>query len=135
MALKNVKVTMSRLGVHTMEGNTTVYMPLVNIEYMKLGKKTVHLDGKMVSDMKYFKGWILSSSYFVGVTADSYRIHDEDGNRTGTSSIEEFGEPIQANEDDFICLKGRIASLIGINGKCKKSRALTNEEYESITKE
>lgn len=39
MALKNVKVTMSRLGVHTMEGNTTVYMPLANIEYMKLGKK------------------------------------------------------------------------------------------------
>lgn len=128
---------MSRLGVHTMEGNTTVYMPLANIEYMKLGKKkkTFHLDGKMVPDKKYFKGWILGSSYFVGVTADSYQIYDEDGNRTGTSSIEEFGEPIQANEDDFICLKGRIASLIGIKGKCKKSRALTNEEYESITKE
>lgn len=137
MALKNVKVTISRLGVHTMEGNTTVYMPLANIEYMELGekKKTVHLDGKMVSDKKYFKGWILGSSYFVGVTADPYQIYDEDGNRTGTSSIEEFGEPIQANEDDFICLKGRIASLIGINGKCKKSRALTNEKYESITKE
>lgn len=111
MALKNVKVTMSRLGVHTMEGNTTVYMPLANIEYMKLGKKTVHLDGKMVSDKKYFKGWILGSSYFVGVTADSYQIYDEDGNRTETSSIEEFGQPIQANEDDFICLKGRIANL------------------------
>lgn len=137
MVLKNVKVTMSRLGVHTMEGNTTVYMPLANIEYMELGKKkkTVHLDGKMVSDKKYFKGWILGSSYFVGVTVESYQIYDEDGNRTGISSIEEFGEPIQANEDDFICLKGRIASLIGINGKCKKSRALTNEEYESITKE
>lgn len=39
MALKNVKVRMSRLGVHTMEGNTTVYMPLANIKYMKLGKK------------------------------------------------------------------------------------------------
>ena len=66
MALKNVKVTISRLGVHTMEGNTTVYMPLANIEYMELveKKKTVHLDGKMVSDKKYFKGWILGSSYF-----------------------------------------------------------------------
>lgn len=39
MALKNVKVTISRLGVHTMEGNTTVYMPLANIEYMELGEK------------------------------------------------------------------------------------------------
>lgn len=39
MTLKNVKVTMSRLGVHTMEGNTTVYMPLANIEYIELGKK------------------------------------------------------------------------------------------------
>lgn len=76
MALKNVKVTMSRLGVHTMEGNTTVYMPLANIEYMELGekKKTVHLDGKMVSDKKYFKGWILASSYFVdfSLLAQSY---------------------------------------------------------------
>lgn len=66
MALKNVKVTISRLGVHTMEGNTTVYMPLANIEYMELGerKKTVHLDGKMVSDKKYFKAgfWVLPIS-------------------------------------------------------------------------
>lgn len=65
MALKNVKVTMSRLGVHTMEGNTLVYMPLANIEYIELGKKkkkTAHLDGKMVSDKKYFKGWVLPIS-------------------------------------------------------------------------
>lgn len=66
MALKNVKVTISRLGVHTMEGNTTVYMPLANIEYMELGKKkkTVHLDGKMVSDKKYFISgfWVLPIS-------------------------------------------------------------------------
>lgn len=34
MALKNVKVTMSRLGVHTVEGNTTVYMPLANIDLL-----------------------------------------------------------------------------------------------------
>lgn len=73
MALKNVKVTMSRVGVHTMEGKTTVYMPLAKIDYMEAGKKkkNVYLDDKMVSDKKYFKGWILGASYFVGVTADS----------------------------------------------------------------
>lgn len=137
MALKHVKVTMSRVGIHTMEGNSTVYMPLAKIDNMEPGKKkkTVYLDDKMVSDKKYFKGWILGASYFVGVTADSYQIYDEDGNRTGTASIEEFGEPIQANEDDFICLKGKLASLIDVYGKCKKSRELTDEEYESITKQ
>ena len=120
-----------------MEGNSTVYMPLAKIDYMEPGKKkkTVYLDDKMVSDKKYFKGWILGASYFVGVTADSYQIYDEDGNRIGTASIEEFGEPIQANEDDFICLKGKLASLIDVYGKCKKSRELTDEEYESITKQ
>ena len=44
------------------------------------------------------------SSYFVGFTADAYQICDEDGNRTGTASVEEYGRPIRANEDDFICL-------------------------------
>lgn len=135
MALKNVKVTMSRIGVHTMEGSSTVYMPLAKIEYMEpeKKKKTVHLDGKMMSDKKYFKGWILGMSYFVGVTADAYQIYDEDGNRTGTASVEEYGRPIQANEDDFICLKERRISWIGIDGLCTKSRELTDEEYESIS--
>lgn len=70
---------MSRVGIHTMEGNSTVYMPLAKIDYMEPGKKkkTVYLDDKMVSDKKYFKGWILGASYFVGVTADSYQIYDE----------------------------------------------------------
>ena len=128
---------MSRVGIHTMEGNSTVYMPLAKIDYMEPGKekKTVYLDDKMVSDKKYFKGWILGASYFVGVTADSYQIYDEDGNRIGTASIEEFGEPIQAHEDDPICLKRKLASLIDVYGKCKKSRELTDEEYESIAKQ
>lgn len=66
MALKNVKVTISRLGVHTMEGNTTVYMPLANIEYMELGekKKTVHLDGRWCPTRSISKAgfWVLPIS-------------------------------------------------------------------------
>ena len=78
---------------------------------------------------------IIGSSYFVGITKDNYQIYNKNGNRTGNANIEQFGNPIQANEDDFVCLKGKIASLIESDGKCTKSRELTDEEYKAITQE
>ncbi len=87
-----------------------------------------------IPDRKYFKGWIIGLSYFVGITKDSYQIYDENGIRTGTACIEEYGQPIQANEDDFICLKGKVVSWIGKSGECVGCRVLTDEEYETITK-
>lgn len=63
------------------------------------------------------------------------KVYDENGIRTGTASIEDFGRPIQANEDDFICLKGKIVSLIAKNGECIRSRELTDEEFKSVTEE
>lgn len=136
MKIKNVKVTMSRIGINTMDApRKVVYLPIAKIDYMEEGQhsQTVHLDKELIPDKKYFKGWIIGLSYFVGITKDSYQIYDENGIRTGTASIEEFGQPIQVNEDDFICLKGRMASWIAKNGECVKSRELTEEEYKSVT--
>ena len=89
----------------------------------------------MVPDKKYFKGWIIGVSYFAEITKDSCQIYDENGNRTGTVSIEEFGKPIQANEDNFICLKGKTVSWIAKNGECVGSRELTVEELKSVKEE
>lgn len=86
---------MSRVGIHTMEGNSTVYMPLAKIDYMEPGKKTVYLDDKMVSDKKYFKGWILGASYFVGV---SLLIPIKSMTRTET---EQERHPSRSLEDRF----------------------------------
>lgn len=138
MKIKNVKVTMSYVGLTA--GDTprqVAYMPLAKISYVEKEhrSKTVHLDETLVPDKKYFKGWIIGVSYFAGITKDSCQIYDENGNRTGTVSIEEFGKPIQANEDDFICLKGKTVSWIAKNGECVGSRELTVEELKSVKEE
>ena len=138
MNIKKVKVTMSRIGINTPGApRRVVYMPLAKIDYMEKEycSQTVHLDQALIPDKKFFKGWIIGLSYFVGVTENSYQIYDEKGNRTGTASIEDFGRPIQANEDYFICLKGKIASWIAKNGECVRSRELTDEELKSVTEE
>ena len=138
MKIKKVKVTMSRIGITTMDAPRRVfYMPLAKIDYMEKEHRsqTVHLDQVFIPDKKFFKGWIIGLSYFVGITENSYQIYDENGIRTGTASIEDFGRPIQANEDDFICLKGKIVSLIAKNGECIRSRELTDEEFKYVTEE
>lgn len=138
MKIKNVKVTMSYVGLTA--GDTprqVAYMPLARISYVEKEhrSKTVLLDETLVPDKKYFKGWIIGVSYFAGITKDSCQIYDENGNRTGTVSIEEFGKPIQANEDNFICLKGKTVSWIAKNGECVGSRELTVEELKSVKEE
>lgn len=138
MKIKNVKVTMSYVGLTA--GDTprqVAYMPLAKISYVEKEhrSKTVLLDETLVPDKKYFKGWIIGVSYFAGITKDSCQIYDENGNRTGTVSIEEFGKPIQANEDNFICLKGKTVSWIAKNGECVGSRELTVEELKSVKEE
>ena len=136
MKIKNVKVSMAQIGINTADApRRVVYMPIAKIDYMEKGNHSqrVHLDKAMIPDKKHFKGWIVGMSYFVGCTKDCYQIYDENGNRTGTVSIEKVGKPIQANEDDFICLKGRTASWINRNGECVNSRELTDEEYAAVT--
>lgn len=138
MKIKKVKVTMSRIGITTMDAPRRVfYMPLAKIDYMEKEHRsqTVHLDQVFIPDKKFFKGWIIGLSYFVGITENSYQIYDENGIRTGTASMEDFGRPIQVNEDNFICLKGKTVSLIAKNGECVGSRELTVEELKSVKEE
>lgn len=138
MKIKNVKVTMSYVGLTAGDTPRQVsYMPLARISYVEKEhhSKTVLLDETLVPDKKYFKGWIIGVSYFAGITKDSCQIYDENGNRTGTVSIEEFGKPIQANEDNFICLKGKTVSWIAKNGECVGSRELTVEELKFVKEE
>ena len=138
MKIKNVKVTMSYVGLTAGDTPRQVsYMPLAKISYVEKEhrSKTVLLDETLVPDKKYFKGWIIGVSYFAGITKDSCQIYDENGNRTGTVSIEEFGKPIQANEDNFICLKGKTVSWIAKNGECVGSRELTVEELKFVKEE
>ena len=135
MGIKSVKVTMSRIGIHTVDKPkaTVRYMPMAKISYIEEGKasKEVFLDMVMVKK-SHFKGWIIGLTFFAGITADGYQIYNEDGERTGFALKEEVGQVIQANENDFICMKDGVANLIGKDGSISRSRKLTEEELKMI---
>jgi hypothetical protein len=127
---------MSRVGIHSLnfnkEGSKKVlYMPLAKIVYNEKDKKnaSVYLDPTMVKK-NYFKNWIVGLTFFVGITEDGYEIYNEEGERTGKVSINDVGKAIQVNEDFFICLKGKLASWIGIDGSIIDRRDLTDEEMK-----
>ena len=135
MSIKSVKVIMSSVGVRAGDAPRKVmYMPIATIDYMEKEHRSqrVFLDNEIFSNKKHFKGWFNGQSFFVGGTKDGYQIYDENGNRTGTVKKKEVGYPVQINEDDFICLKGRFASWINGKGKCVDSHELTDEEYAAI---
>ena len=135
MSIKKVKLTMSRVGVHSLNAKTVLYMPMVTIDYNESDKKkqSVYLDvDNRLVEKNYFKGMIVCHSFFAGITEDQYLIYDEDGKRTGTTSIKEVGELIQVNEDSFICLKDKLASWIDVNGSLIKSRDLTDGELKML---
>ena len=77
MKIKKVKVTMSRIGITTMDApRRVVYMPLAKIDYMEKEHRsqTVHLDQTFIPDKKFlayssFCRMILSSRYSIAQIA------------------------------------------------------------------
>ena len=133
MTIKNVKVTMSKVGVHTHnEPRKVMYLPLATITYNESEKTHKHyLDGKLVKK-DYFKGFIIGKTYFAGITENEYLIYDEVGERTGSVTMEAVGKVIQANEDYFVCLKEKTIYGIDAKGTITASRELTDEELERL---
>ncbi len=133
MTIKDVKVTMSKVGIHT-HGNPrkVVYMPLATITYNETKKTHTHfLDGEFVKK-DHFKGFIIGKTYFAGITENEYLIYDEVGERTASVTMEAVGKVIQANEDHFICLKGKTIYGIDAKGTIIASRELKDEELERL---
>lgn len=135
MSIKNVKFKNFSYGIRSSQepNRQEGVLVVAKITYNEKEKKTkeVTLDDEMVKK-GYFKGWIIGLTYFVGITENSYQIYNEDGERIGTAQINEVGKFIQANENDFICLQGKTISLVGIDGKIKGHRELTEEEYNNV---
>ena len=136
MSIKSVKVTMSKVN-ENVEGkqHKDEYMPIATIKYNEKGKpeKQVFLDNRIVGE-GYFKRWNVGQSFFIGTTIDSYQIYDEEGNRTGTASIEN-GRIIEVNADYFVCLnlKTKWIWLINAIGFAFAGSTLTDEEVRLIT--
>lgn len=133
MTIKNVKVTMSKVGVNTPgKPRKVVYMPLATITYNETKKTHTHfLDGEFVKK-DHFKGFVIGKTYFAGITENEYLIYDEMGERTGSVTIEAVGKVIQADENHFVCLKEKTIYGIDAKGTILASRELTDEELEGL---
>ena len=133
MTIKNVKVTMSKVGVNTpSKPRKVVYMPLATITYNETKKThTQFLDGEFVKK-DHFKGFVIGKTYFAGITENEYLIYDEMGERTGSVTIEAVGKVIQADENHFVCLKEKTIYGIDAKGAILASRELTDEELEGL---
>ena len=136
MSIKSVKITLSKVKDNVEgERHKGEYMPIAKITYIEKDKqkKQVFLDNTMV-EKGYFKCWNVGQSFFIGTTNDSYIIYDEDGNRTGTTSVG-YGRIIQMDEDHFVCLDDENwIRLINIYGFAFAGKLITNEEVELLLK-
>ena len=134
MTIKDVKVRMSRIGIHKPgEPKKVMYMPLTTITYNETDEPYSLLLGGSFVKKRYYKGFVICKSFFVGITKDEYLIYDEKGEYLAAVLVETVGKVIQANEDYFVCLKDHTIHGIDSKGAIIASKELTDEELKSLT--
>lgn len=123
MTIKDVKVTMSRIGITSS----------VKITYNESNTSlTKFLNGTFVKK-DYFQEFIIGKTYFVGITKDEYLIYNVVGERIGSVKIETVGRPIEAHEEYFVCLKDKTISGINPKGEVIATKELSDEELNNLT--
>lgn len=134
MTIKDVKVTMSRIGITSSDTPRKImYMPIAKISYNESKKSfTKFLDGTFVKK-DHFQGYIIGKAYFVGITKDEYLIYNEVGERIGSVKIETVGRPIEAHEEYFVCLKDKTISGINPKGEIIATKELSDNELKNLT--
>lgn len=135
--IKDVKVHMSRIGVHTASYNSVVYVPAVDISYMDPSKKKFSSfapisDGNRGLKKKDYHGSIVCGDFFVLLFTNEWEIISSDNKLL--CAMKPCGTPIQADENDFIVREGNIITGFDKNGKIIGSRELTADEIEYLDK-
>ena len=106
MTIKDVKVKLSKIGVNKPgEPRKVLYMPIATITYNETNEAYSLLLGGSFVKKSYYKGFIISKTFFVGITENEYLIYDEKGEYMAAVLVETVGKPLQANESYFVCLK------------------------------
>ena len=135
MTIKDVKVKLSKIGVNKPgEPRKVLYMPIATITYNETDEAYSLLLGGSFVKKSYYKGFIISKTFFVGITENEYLIYDEKGEYMAAVLVETVGKPLQANESYFVCLKDHTIFGIDIKGEIIASKDLTDEELTSLTK-
>lgn len=135
VTIKSVKVTMSRIGIHTQELNKVVYLPLVNITYTDANKKKLSIFAPLSEanggpKKKDYHGVVICGDFFVLLLTNEWEILSDECKLLAT--IKPCGTPIQADEDEFIVRDGNVITWYDKNGNNAGSRELTADEIETL---
>ena len=129
--MSSVKVYFSKFGVTTNQSKRRVlYVPAAKITYTdkKRKSKTEYYFGSPITKKNYM-GMIEGGSFFVIVRQPNiFHFFNSEGEQV--AEVEINGEPIQANEDDFVVKDGNTVIWYGANGNKIGERPLTEEELK-----
>lgn len=135
--IKNVKVQMSRLGLHSdkLPKPKVMYVPSVTVTYEDSGKKARstyinELFGRFKKSD--YIGKVICGEFFVLIFKTEWDIISPECRLMATMPL--CGEIIGADEDNFIVRTGNIITGYNIEGHSIGSRELTAEEIQSLDK-
>lgn len=137
VTIKNVKVTMSRIGVHSGNINKIVYLPSVDITYTDLNKKRLRAFAPLSKangglKRKDYHGLLICGSFFVLLLTNEWEILSDECKLLAT--MKPCGTPVEAGIDFFAIREGNSITAYNKNADKLESRELTAEEAAMLAK-
>ena len=135
--IESAKITFSRIGFHTSEGdNGVIWMPRVALRIQgRKSAKTGYLPGKDKLDRfskKDYLGLCILKEYIVVITRNEYIIVDEKAEERASLDPKEVGRIVGLQEEGFLSVKDNHLMLRDITGAVIGERDLTEEEVKEL---
>ena len=135
--IESAKITFSRIGFHTSQGDHgVIWMPRVALTIQgRKHAKTGYLPGKNRLDRfskKDYQGNCILRDYIVVITKNEYIIVDEKAEERASLDPKEVGRIIGVQEEGFLSVKDNHLMLRDITGAVIGERDLTEEEIKEL---
>ena len=135
--IESAKITFSRIGFHTSEGdNGVIWMPRVAITIQgRKSAKTGYLPGKDRLDRfekKDYQGLCILRECIVVITTNEYIIVDEKAEERVSLDPKDVGRIVGVQEEGFLSVKDNHLMLRDITGTVIGERDLTEEEIKEL---
>lgn len=137
--IESAKITYSRIGFHTSEGDHgVIWMPRVALRIQgRKSAKVGYLPGKDRLDRfgkKDYLGLCILNDYIVVATKNEYIIVDEEAKERVSLDPNEVGRIVGVQEEGFLSVKENVLMLRDITGQVIGKRELTPEEIAELNK-
>lgn len=132
MNITSAKISFSRIGVHTANGSSAIYMPRVtlNLEGRKTSKSGYFDIGRF--SKKDYLGLALCPACVVILTASEYIFVWDDAKEHACAAREDLGRIVGMDEEGPIMLKGEELRWYDKNAECIFHRPMDEKEAEML---